>query len=1339
MPTPAFQLCTFGAAHVLKRGADGAREIIPAIQSKHLAALTYVALSLGRSASRKVLSAYLWGDSRDKDQRHGLRASLVVLRSERGLGPEAFSSSDKESISLDVPVEIDCEVFESLVNAGRYEDAVAAYAGQFFANWSAPGADGFEEWALGKRNHYTSLFCTAARGAIAELLAAGRAASAIPIAERLRNETPESANSWSTLLETRLAARDRIRASADADVVEQLEQRDELEVDAHLRVLVRKCRAPIGAESAIGTASNEPIRAEMVGREREFNALLQEFDRAESARVLRVRIDAPPGFGKSRMLEEFAARLRSMPSRACRIVEIKGDAINQYMEFGLAARLAASLCASRGSSDISELAASVLVGLEPALSNTFRAAPSLLPQAHDAARIRASALTEVITAVADERRLVILADDLQWSDTISRQVISAALANVRGASVLFVSCIRSGHSLEMHADTEIALAPLSGLAIRELCESIAALPEEAWAEQLVDGLEQTANGSPFVILQTVEHLVDEEILSIDDDCWNCQRLEDLVSTIASRPIVESRIAARSADELLLLLVIGAAAGSLDTSAVRAAAEQLPNGAAALRGLELHGLIRHVGNRYLSAHDELLVEAKRRAGVAQWQRARFLVAECLRSRLPSDSESLREIGAHYFGAGRNDHALDAFKRFVTARRSHGDLTDAFRLAHEFVGDVDEATARRWVNSLPLAVRQPRLGRFVAAAAVSVMLVVGALTAYEATRLPPASEYAWLLMHDAAGHPTSAESIGIRPEDFRAGRHFTTGNRAQITFAQPQPLLTEVEVNPTNSRRWISTAAVADSGVTDLFLTENGVTKRLTFTPGDDVNPTWSPDGRLVVFASARWDSAGLTSLAILDPASGEVTRLTHADGASDRAPAWSPDGSTIAFQHFRPRDGSQFACKVATDTESERCVDLNLHTPDGELSWIDESTISVPTIGPHAVRRLVRVAPDSTLELSTLDSLAIPLRGGLTKGFVAHTNPDGDVISLALRERPGEQIQISLLKNGSLGGLVLGRGSAIGPGAIDTVVVRATRPAMAGVPHLLAARTVDSRGRDVHPNELRWTLPVLQASARISSDGVFIAGSAGDYRVRVTAGGWRSAEAIVRVVAQRDSAVSMEDWSGNVWDRWRRFGVPAPTIDTAGRGFLLNVNGEGTFFSGVYSRTTFRVDQGFAVEAEISTPITMGQGQLILFGTIPAISDSALSLWDHTTGWPQLAGSNECFFHFPGGSDGDTKAAFIQHAAGRSDAPRSLRNGKPFTVRLQFLPDGRCVTLLNQQVISVSKPVPHNDAPRRIYFYGSSLRTAIRVGRLRYFEGVLTDVPLTNTTEPSATRRDRPPP
>ena len=79
---------------------------------------------------------------------------------------------------------------------------------------------------------------------------------------------------------------------------------------------------------------------------------------------------------------------------------------------------------------------------------------------------------------------------------------------------------------------------------------------------------------------------------------------------------------------------------------------------------------------------------------------------------------------------------------------------------------------------------------------------------------------------------------------------------------------------------------------IFNAENGDKEREVGVPGVDeiFNPTWAPDGHAVCFTGM---SRGVTDLYLYDFSSSQLKALTH-DAFADLQPSWSPDGSRIAF-------------------------------------------------------------------------------------------------------------------------------------------------------------------------------------------------------------------------------------------------------------------------------------------------------------------------------------------------------------------------------------------------------------------------------------------------------------
>lgn len=83
--------------------------------------------------------------------------------------------------------------------------------------------------------------------------------------------------------------------------------------------------------------------------------------------------------------------------------------------------------------------------------------------------------------------------------------------------------------------------------------------------------------------------------------------------------------------------------------------------------------------------------------------------------------------------------------------------------------------------------------------------------------------------------------------------------------------------------------------EVFVWDGTGVARLTDTPGQEIDPGFSPDGRQVVFSSDRADDD--YEIWVMDLQTNEATRLTTSPG-DDSQPVWSPDGTRIAFTSSR---------------------------------------------------------------------------------------------------------------------------------------------------------------------------------------------------------------------------------------------------------------------------------------------------------------------------------------------------------------------------------------------------------------------------------------------------------
>ena len=159
-------------------------------------------------------------------------------------------------------------------------------------------------------------------------------------------------------------------------------------------------------------------------------------------------------------------------------------------------------------------------------------------------------------------------------------------------------------------------------------------------------------------------------------------------------------------------------------------------------------------------------------------------------------------------------------------------------------------------------------------------------------------------------------------------------------------------------------------------DGGNPQNLTNDLNDDRQPSWSPDGKRIVFSSERdghfIGEAGITSeLYVMDDDGGNQQRLTN-NRRNDLDPAWSPDGERVAFASDRKGDFENFEIYVM-DADGGNLQNLtNNRHYDEDPSW-----------SPDGERIVFASERDGNAEVYVMDA-----DGGNLQNFT--NNRDADV-------------------------------------------------------------------------------------------------------------------------------------------------------------------------------------------------------------------------------------------------------------------------------------------------------------------------------------------------------------
>jgi Tol biopolymer transport system component len=136
---------------------------------------------------------------------------------------------------------------------------------------------------------------------------------------------------------------------------------------------------------------------------------------------------------------------------------------------------------------------------------------------------------------------------------------------------------------------------------------------------------------------------------------------------------------------------------------------------------------------------------------------------------------------------------------------------------------------------------------------------------------------------------------------------------------------VSVSPDG--KWIAFEGQGDAGqlfdkkydkrkkISIWLVDDTGVARPLESDPGQGIEPTWSPDGKRLAFASTRGGTDGLYAIFLINRDGTGLTQITDR-GLNAHYPVWSPDGQRLAFS-ARPSEWNDVRGMAIIDVSNSR--------------------------------------------------------------------------------------------------------------------------------------------------------------------------------------------------------------------------------------------------------------------------------------------------------------------------------------------------------------------------------------------------------------------------------------
>jgi predicted ATPase len=231
----------------------------------------------------------------------------------------------------------------------------------------------------------------------------------------------------------------------------------------------------------------------VVGRETELGRLEQVLHALDGGETTCLTVEGEPGIGKTRLLAELRGRAEARGQ-----VVLSGAAaeFERDLPFGAFVDALDGYVASHELNDHHAWDSDLereLGRILPSLSGSGGPAAALADERYEAHR----AVRRLLELIADERPLVLVLDDLQWTDGASIELIATLVRRPPAAPVLLALGFRRGKAAE-RLSAALAGPPVTRLELGQLSEIEAA--------QLLDSddahLWRRSTATPGVILST---------------------------------------------------------------------------------------------------------------------------------------------------------------------------------------------------------------------------------------------------------------------------------------------------------------------------------------------------------------------------------------------------------------------------------------------------------------------------------------------------------------------------------------------------------------------------------------------------------------------------------------------------------------------------------------------------------------------------------------------------------------------------------------------------------------------------------------------------------------------
>ena len=410
---------------------------------KTLALLVYLVVE-GGMHSREKLATLLWPESEPDAGRATLRSTLRYLRQaldhttqgeipphlavERDSLGFNFTSAytlDLEEVEegIRLPAEIEWDQVEIL------DYALDAAKGEFLEGFTLPDAAAFDDWSSLQREHWHMKRVEIYDRLSRRQLQAGRKNDAIRTAAEWIKVDPFQELAYQRLIRAQLAAGKRSAALETYRSCRQTLQ-EELGIDPSPKTdsLAQKAKTGVDLEAAVHTPTERAeevprkIDTPLVGRQGEHQQLVETYQHVNRGGSRVIFLEGEAGIGKTRLAKEF---VRWAGAEGADVLQGKAFESDEGIPYQVVVdALRPRVDHENAPEDLlDDVWMAELSRLLPELRSRYPDLPRPTSE-ESAAQMRLfEAVVHLFKALADRVPVVFFADDLQWADTASLDLL----------------------------------------------------------------------------------------------------------------------------------------------------------------------------------------------------------------------------------------------------------------------------------------------------------------------------------------------------------------------------------------------------------------------------------------------------------------------------------------------------------------------------------------------------------------------------------------------------------------------------------------------------------------------------------------------------------------------------------------------------------------------------------------------------------------------------------------------------------------------------------------------------------------------------------------------------